>query len=156
MEGKIFNMDVVHNDKMKFVIMAFDEGTGLSEHAAPGEAIIFALDGEVKIYYSQETFAEDGSWHLGYDKYCEVRVKKSLASETILLGKTIQAYVMRYGMRRSEVTGKRISNCIKRRITVKIAPGRHIIPAGNFFRCRCRKPLKNRKVRGIVVLVSEI
>ena len=43
MEGKIVNMDVVHNDKMKFVIMAFDEGTGLSEHAAPGEAIIFAL-----------------------------------------------------------------------------------------------------------------
>ena len=29
-EGKIVNMDVVHNDKMKFVVMAFDEGTGLS------------------------------------------------------------------------------------------------------------------------------
>ena len=50
-EGKIVNMDVVHNDKMKFVVMAFDEGTGLSEHAAPGEAIIFALDGEVVISY---------------------------------------------------------------------------------------------------------
>ena len=50
-EGKIVNMDVVHNDKMKFVIMAFDEGTGLSEHAAPGEAIIFALDGEGLIAY---------------------------------------------------------------------------------------------------------
>lgn len=50
-EGKIVNMDVVHNDKMKFVIMAFDEGTGLSEHAAPGEAIIFALDGEGVIGY---------------------------------------------------------------------------------------------------------
>lgn len=50
-EGKIVNMDVVHNDKMKFVVMAFDEGTGLSEHAAPGEAIIFALDGEALISY---------------------------------------------------------------------------------------------------------
>ena len=50
-DGKIVNMDVVHNDKMKFVIMAFDEGTGLSEHAAPGEAIIFALDGEAVIRY---------------------------------------------------------------------------------------------------------
>ena len=29
-EGKIVNMDVVHNDKMKFVLMAFDAGTGLS------------------------------------------------------------------------------------------------------------------------------
>ena len=36
-EGKIVNMDVVHNDKMKFVVMAFDEGTGLSEH---GEGVI--------------------------------------------------------------------------------------------------------------------
>ena len=50
-EGKIVNMDVVHNDKMKFVVMAFDAGTGLSEHAAPGEAIIFALDGEGVIGY---------------------------------------------------------------------------------------------------------
>ena len=50
-EGKIVNMDVVHNDKMKLVVMAFDEGTGLSEHAAPGEAIIFALDGEGVIGY---------------------------------------------------------------------------------------------------------
>lgn len=53
-DGKIVNMDVVHNDKMKFVVMAFDEGTGLSEHAAPGEAIIFALDGEGVIGYKGE------------------------------------------------------------------------------------------------------
>jgi quercetin dioxygenase-like cupin family protein len=53
-EGRIVNMDVVHNDKMKFVVMAFDEGTGLSEHAAPGEAIIFALDGEGIIRYEGE------------------------------------------------------------------------------------------------------
>ena len=35
-DGKIVNMDVAHNEKMKFVVMAFDAGTGLSEHAAPG------------------------------------------------------------------------------------------------------------------------
>ena len=50
-EGKIINMDIVHNEKMKFIVMAFDEGTGLTEHAAPGEAIIFALDGEGIISY---------------------------------------------------------------------------------------------------------
>lgn len=50
-EGKIVNMDVMHNDKMKFVLMAFDEGCALSEHAAPGEAIVFALDGEGVIGY---------------------------------------------------------------------------------------------------------
>ena len=50
-EGKIINMDVAHNAKMKFVEMSFDAGTGLSEHAAPGEALIFALDGEGIIGY---------------------------------------------------------------------------------------------------------
>ena len=50
-DGKIVNMDVAHNEKMKFVLMAFDEGTGLSEHAAPGEAIFFALEGEAIINY---------------------------------------------------------------------------------------------------------
>ena len=50
-EGKIINMDVTHNEKMKFVIMSFDEGTGLAEHAAPGEALIFALDGKGVIGY---------------------------------------------------------------------------------------------------------
>ena len=50
-EGKIINMDVAHNEKMKFVIMSFDEGTGLAEHAVPGEALIFALDGKGIIGY---------------------------------------------------------------------------------------------------------
>ena len=30
-DGKIVNMDVVHNDSMKFVVMSFDEGTGLAD-----------------------------------------------------------------------------------------------------------------------------
>ena len=55
-EGKIVNMDVAHNDKMKFVVMAFDKGCALSEHAAPGEAIIFALDGEGVIGYEGKEY----------------------------------------------------------------------------------------------------
>ncbi len=50
-EGRIVNMDVLSNPTMKFVVMSFDAGTGLSEHAAPGEALIFALDGEGVIGY---------------------------------------------------------------------------------------------------------
>ena len=50
-EGKTINMDIAHNEKMKFVIMSFGEGTGLAEHAAPGEALIFALDGKGVIGY---------------------------------------------------------------------------------------------------------
>lgn len=41
--------------------------------------------GDVKLYYTQETYAQDGSWHLGYDKHYEVRVAKNPAPETIIL-----------------------------------------------------------------------
>ena len=54
-EGKIVNMDVAGNDKMKFVVMAFDAGTFLAEHAAPGEALVFALDGKGCIDYEGKT-----------------------------------------------------------------------------------------------------
>ena len=67
---------------------AYMVGEEEDKDLSPGTYTVYAgslSGGEVKIYYSQETFAEDGSWHLGYDKYCEVRVKKSLASEKILL-----------------------------------------------------------------------
>ena len=53
-EGSIANLDIVHNDTMKFVLMAFDAGTGLSPHRAPGNAIVFALDGEAVIGYEGE------------------------------------------------------------------------------------------------------
>ncbi len=40
---------MVSNDTMKFVLMAFDEGTGLTPHRAPGNARIFALEGKAVI-----------------------------------------------------------------------------------------------------------
>ena len=55
-EGSIVNMDIVSDPEMKFVVMAFDEGTGLSEHAAPGEALIFALDGQGIIGYEGKEY----------------------------------------------------------------------------------------------------
>lgn len=55
-ENSIVNMDVVHNSKMKFVVMAFDEGTALSEHAAPGDAVIFALEGKGIIGYEGKEY----------------------------------------------------------------------------------------------------
>ena len=50
-EGRIVNKDIINEPKLKFVLMSFAAGTGLSEHAAPGEALIFALDGEGVIGY---------------------------------------------------------------------------------------------------------
>lgn len=55
-EGSIANLDVAHNDKMKFVLMAFDEGTGLSPHRAPGDAIVTALEGKAVIGYEGKDY----------------------------------------------------------------------------------------------------
>lgn len=76
-EGKIVNLDLVRDDKMKFVIMSFAEGTGLSEHAAPGEALIFALEGKGIIGYEGKEysiqagenfkFAKDGKHYVKAD-----------------------------------------------------------------------------------------
>lgn len=54
--GSIVNMDVASNDSMKFVLMAFDEGTGLTPHRAPGDALIFALEGKAIIGYEGEEY----------------------------------------------------------------------------------------------------
>ena len=83
-DGRIVNMDIAHNDAMKFVLMSFDAGTGLSEHAAPGEALVFALDGEATVSYegkdhrlhAGETFKFDtGGRHA---IYAENRFKMAL------------------------------------------------------------------------------
>ena len=55
-DGSIANMDVVSNDTMKYVLMAFDEGTGLTPHRAPGNAIVFALEGKATIGYEGKDY----------------------------------------------------------------------------------------------------
>ena len=55
-DGKIVNLDLLSSPKMKFVVMSFDEGTGLSEHSAPGEALVFALDGKAIIGYEGKEY----------------------------------------------------------------------------------------------------
>ncbi len=55
-EGSIANLDIVHTDDMKFVLMAFDEGTGLTPHRAPGNAILTALEGKAIIGYEGENY----------------------------------------------------------------------------------------------------
>ena len=67
---------------------AYMVGEGEDKDIPTGTFTVYAgtvYGGDIKIYYSQETYAQDGSWHLGYDKHCEVPVTKGLASETIVL-----------------------------------------------------------------------
>ena len=85
-EDKIMNMAVVDNDKMKFVVMAFDEGTELSEHAAPGEAIVFALDGEGVIEYEgQEHLIKAGeNFHFAKAALHSVKATKKFKMALII------------------------------------------------------------------------
>lgn len=66
--GSIVNMDVVSNDGMKLVVMAFDEGTGLSPHRAPGDALIFALEGKATIGYEGEEHEIKAGESFRFDK----------------------------------------------------------------------------------------
>ena len=67
-EGKIVNMDLINSSHMKFVLMSFDAGTGLSEHAAPGEALIFALEGEAVIGYEGKEHRIHAGENFRFDK----------------------------------------------------------------------------------------
>lgn len=55
-EGCITNLDIAKNEKMKFVLMAFDEGTGLQPHRAPGNAILFAIEGKAIVQYEGKDY----------------------------------------------------------------------------------------------------
>lgn len=55
LDGGISNYDVFSRDDLKIVLMAFDAGEGLTPHTAPGDALIFALEGEADMMVKDET-----------------------------------------------------------------------------------------------------
>lgn len=67
-EGSIANLDVAHTDNMKFVLMAFDAGTGLTPHRAPGNAIVTALEGEAVIGYEGKDYTLKAGECFRFDK----------------------------------------------------------------------------------------
>ena len=67
-DGSIANLDLVHADNMKFVLMAFDEGTGLTPHRAPGNAILTALEGKAIIGYEGKDYELNAGESFRFDK----------------------------------------------------------------------------------------
>lgn len=67
-DGTIVNMDVAHNEGMKLAVMSFDAGCGLKEHAAPAEALVFALEGEGVIGYEGEEHVISAGENFKFDK----------------------------------------------------------------------------------------
>lgn len=67
-DGKIINRDIIQSPKVKFVVMSFGAGTGLAEHAAPGEALIFALEGKAVIRYEGVDYPIKAGENLAFAK----------------------------------------------------------------------------------------
>lgn len=67
-DGQIVNMDVAHGAGGKFAVMAFDQGTGLDEHAAPGDALVFALEGEGIVGYEGKEYRLQAGENFKFDK----------------------------------------------------------------------------------------
>ena len=66
--GQHRNLDLAHTDNMKFVLMAFDEGTGLTPHRAPGNAILTALEGKAIIGYEGQDYELTAGQSFRFDK----------------------------------------------------------------------------------------
>lgn len=66
--GKIVNMDIVSEKNTVFEVMAFDEGCALPEHAAPGEALIFVLDGKGIISYEGKDYPIEAGQNFVFEK----------------------------------------------------------------------------------------
>ena len=52
----IVNTDLINNNELKAVLMSFDKGTGLSEHRAPGDALVTILEGTALVGYEGKEY----------------------------------------------------------------------------------------------------
>ena len=48
-EGRVVSRTLAQNSALSLTLFAFDQGEGLSTHAAPGDAMVQVLDGEVSL-----------------------------------------------------------------------------------------------------------
>ena len=55
-EGSISSKTIVQRDDFSISLVAFDEEEGLSKHTAPGDAFVYALEGNAVITLGDESF----------------------------------------------------------------------------------------------------
>ena len=56
-DGSVVSREVVRKRTGTVTLFAFDKGQGLSEHTAPFDAMVYVLDGEVRISISGKNYA---------------------------------------------------------------------------------------------------
>jgi len=52
----VVSSEIINKKTGTVTAFAFDKGQGLSEHVAPFDALVYILDGQVKIYISGKAF----------------------------------------------------------------------------------------------------
>ncbi len=74
-EGAIAGTDVVVTEDVRFVLKALDKGTGMPPHSAPGDVIVFCLDGEGIVGYEGKEHAICAGENFHFKKGAEHYVK---------------------------------------------------------------------------------
>jgi quercetin dioxygenase-like cupin family protein len=60
-KGRVVSRTLAQNDSLSLTLFAFDQGEGLSTHAAPGDAMVQVLDGEASLTIGgKEVVAKSG------------------------------------------------------------------------------------------------
>lgn len=55
-QGQIVSMTIAQNDAVSMTLFSFWEGEGVSTHSAPGDALVYILDGEAEVTVDEEKF----------------------------------------------------------------------------------------------------
>ena len=53
-EGKVISLTFVQNESLSMTLFAFAKGEGVSTHSAPGDAMIYLLDGTAAVSIGDE------------------------------------------------------------------------------------------------------
>lgn len=53
-EGRVVSLTLVQNEGLTLTLFAFAKGEGVSTHSAPGDAMVYMLDGEAEITVGEE------------------------------------------------------------------------------------------------------
>lgn len=67
-EDKIINLDLLHTDSSKFALISMAKGTSMDAHKAPGEALLFVLDGKAILTYEGKDFTLTEGDNFSFEK----------------------------------------------------------------------------------------
>lgn len=54
-DGRVVSLTLVQNDAMSMTLFAFAKGEGISTHSAPGDALVYIIDGKARITIGEKT-----------------------------------------------------------------------------------------------------